>query len=79
MKIDEVNALVRCTKRKNKVKLTASDHNLLIANFNISWKKREKKKVIETIYNFNDPDGKEKYKILTTTGNKLMVFDPKAL
>ena len=69
MKIDSSNVLTRYVKRKERIIVTKSDHNILICNFSQKWNSDTKcgKEKIE-IFNFNDSFGQKKYQELTSKG-----------
>ena len=58
MKIDSDNALSKYSKVKSQIKITKSDHHLLICSFNLRVNKNieNKQQRIEK-FNFNDPSG----------------------
>ena len=47
MQIDDINVLTRYRKRKNKIFITKSDHNLLICEFSQKWNFNIKNKKLE--------------------------------
>ena len=73
MKVDESRsfALSNFNKKNGLTNITKSDHNVLEANFNLSWEKSKYlKENRKAIFNFKDESGIKKFKELTS-GNSL--------
>ena len=72
MKIDAVNSLRKYSKLGNKSVVTKSDHHLIICQFRkmISIGPEKNSNDRTTSFNFNDPEGWQKFKNLTS-GNVL--------
>ena len=66
MKIDSENALMRYSKSNKKVKITRSDHHLLVCSFNIRKPNLKEQKSRIEHFNFKDPEGWKKFKSLTS-------------
>ena len=76
MKIDSNSVLTRYVKKKNKIYITKSDHNLLICEFSQKWNSSAKKnKMQNEFYNFKDAEGLIKFKELTSDNTLLNCFN----
>ena len=67
MQIDDCNVLTRYSKKKDKIVVTKSDHNMLICEFTTIWSSRDlSKNENREIFNFKSQEGLNKYKYLTS-------------
>ena len=68
MKIDDVNVLTRYFKKKDKIYVTKSDHNVLICQFSQKWNSDMKtRKDRYEVFNFKNKEGLKKYQMLTSS------------
>ena len=76
MKIDNDNVLTRYSKKKNKIQITKSDHNVLICEFSRKWNSNiRNNKTQNEFYNFKNVEGQKKFKELTSNNTLINCFN----